>query len=309
MKKLLAFATVAILLVLALSVFAQEATQEKAAGQPARKRPAAKTEEEYTSYIEITKITEIADQAKKAELAQAFLDKFKQSEMRGMIYRDLIIAYATLNNPEKAFEAGKQALSEDPNNLSVLLQLANTASDLVLKGNKSFTNDGIAYGKQVAEKLEAGDYPAEYSPEQWQQQRDLRMGLLYRSIGILQIDAKQNEAAIDSLNKAIKHQPRDFFSHYMLGRAQAAVYESIRVMAQAEKNRARQQELINKLKGIREQMIMSYARAVVTSEGPGLENMNKTIDSEMRALYQSTSETKSLKGLPEIIAKVKTEFN
>lgn len=91
----------------------QAQAQPGAAAQPAGKPlPQAKTQEEFQAYQQAATKT---DPAEAEAAADDFAAKFKDSEIRGVLYHRVLQLYQSANNAEKAIEIGRKILAINPN--------------------------------------------------------------------------------------------------------------------------------------------------------------------------------------------------
>jgi len=88
---------------------------------PQEKKPQWKSRDEYDAY---QAIVGEQDPNKKIQLAQAFLEKFKDSDFRDLAYLEVLGAYQRLGDGIKAVEAGQKALDANPDNLDAHTRVA-----------------------------------------------------------------------------------------------------------------------------------------------------------------------------------------
>jgi tetratricopeptide (TPR) repeat protein len=112
----------------ALNVFAQNS--DKAAGQAAaaagKRRPMAKTQEEYAAFNTANGLTDPAAQEK---AANDFAVKFPDSELRQLLYKTVMGAYQQANNDAKIVEMAQKVLSYDADDPDALLSMAQELAD------------------------------------------------------------------------------------------------------------------------------------------------------------------------------------
>lgn len=96
--------------------------------QPAgtKRPPQAKTQEEITAYNAIRGMRN-GPQAEQA--AKDFEAKFPQSELRALVYQNLMDSYQASNNADKAIEMGRKSVTLDADNPVVLIMLANVIAE------------------------------------------------------------------------------------------------------------------------------------------------------------------------------------
>ncbi|MBI2679364.1 MAG: hypothetical protein HYX28_11335 [Candidatus Koribacter versatilis] len=96
--------------------------------QPAgtKRPPQAKTQEEITAYNAIRGMRN-GQQAEEA--AKDFETKFPQSELRALVYQNLMDSYQASNSADKAIELGRKSIALDADNPVVLIVLANVVAE------------------------------------------------------------------------------------------------------------------------------------------------------------------------------------
>jgi len=112
----------------AQNAFAQNS--DKAAGQAAapagKRRPMAKTQEEYAAFNTANGLTDPAAQEK---AANDFAVKFPDSELRPLLYKAVMGAYQQANNDAKIMEMAQKVLSYDADDPDALLSMAQELAD------------------------------------------------------------------------------------------------------------------------------------------------------------------------------------
>ncbi len=104
--------------------------------------PVAKTKEEQDAVNAV--LSKTADPAAMQAAADDFSTKFPDSNVRGMIYRSVMLAYEQQGNADKAYEAGRKALTFDPDDPLTLsecaMYLASHTRDSDLDKNERLTD-------------------------------------------------------------------------------------------------------------------------------------------------------------------------
>jgi len=135
--------------------------------------------------------------AKRAELLTKFAQSFPDSPYASQAVVVAAGAYEQAQNGPKMLEVANGVLAKDPNNIGMLLLLSDYYSD---KGEQLAKAEASA--KKVIELLGAAQKPEGVSDEQWQQQVSLQRGLALSSLGQVNLEKKDNAAAVDNLKAA-----------------------------------------------------------------------------------------------------------
>jgi tetratricopeptide (TPR) repeat protein len=106
-------------------------------------------------------------------------------------------AYQQAQNRAKMQEVANEALSRDPNDIGVLLLLADDYSE---KGDQLAKAE--EYAKKAALLTDTAKKPDNLSDDQWKQQTSLQKGLSLSTLGQINLQKKQNATAVDNLSKA-----------------------------------------------------------------------------------------------------------
>jgi tetratricopeptide (TPR) repeat protein len=137
------------------------------------------------------------DAAKKALLLVRFAMLFPDSPNAGQALGAAAVTYQQAQNRPKMIETANSALAKDPDNLGVLLLLADDYSE---KGEQ--LDKAEAYAKKAASLCDTAKKPEGVSDADWQKQINVQKGLAFSALGQIDLQKKLNPAAVDSLTKA-----------------------------------------------------------------------------------------------------------
>jgi tetratricopeptide (TPR) repeat protein len=137
------------------------------------------------------------DANKKAALLVRFANLFPDSPNSGQVLGAAALTYQQAQNRPKMVETANSALLKDPDNLGILLLLADDYSE---KGEQ--LDKAEAYAKKAASLCDTAKKPEGVSDADWQKQINLQRGLAFSALGQIDLQKKLNPAAVDSLTKA-----------------------------------------------------------------------------------------------------------
>jgi tetratricopeptide (TPR) repeat protein len=173
--------------------------------------PQAKSKEEFDAYNTAAAET---DPAKLEAAADAFAQKFPNSELKSLLYvRDMSL-YQRANNAEKVIEVGRKAIALDPNNPVPLVNVASALAET--------THDGdLDHDQRLAEaakdanaaitNLDTGlQVPPNVPAERVAQVKASIQSMAYDTLGVVDMNKKDFAAAEQDLLKAVdasKNQP------------------------------------------------------------------------------------------------------
>ncbi len=160
---------------------------------------AAKTQPEYDAYKAASSQQEVA---KADASANDFAAKFPDSDLRSVLYEQLMRRYQAANNAEKTLEMGRKVLALDPDSVfalvmvsSVLAERTNeTDLDLAQRHDEIVKDSGRAI-----ELIDSGAFrPAQFTPDQL----NIIKSMAFAAQGTVELIGKNDKAAEDSLLRA-----------------------------------------------------------------------------------------------------------
>ena len=181
------------------------ATPGAAQAAPTRTLPQAKSAEEYQAFTAAVTNTDLG----MAEAAASeFVTKFPDSELKGLLYRQLMQMYQQANNAEKMIEMGRRAIQYSPNDPVPLVMTATVISD------KTKTTDldrderlaeAMKYAQRTLETVDANmlAQPSD-TPEQIESQKKLIRSLAHAALGTAEMVRENNAAAEKHLQEAVQ---------------------------------------------------------------------------------------------------------
>ncbi len=196
-------------------------TQAAPAGQAAagQKAPSWKTRDEYDAFQTMAKT---ADPKQQISLADAFLQKYSNSDFKDQAYLIKMFAYQKLGDSANAIAAAKQALQLNPNELPAINYLA-FAFPFVYKANAPDKDAQLsqiqATAKQGLELLQKLAKPATVSQQVFDSQVKQVRANCNRALGFAALQQKDYANAITYLKAAAEDNPSDSYTASFLGQA------------------------------------------------------------------------------------------
>jgi len=189
------------------------------ASPQAAKAPQWKSRAEYDALMAANNEK---DPNKKISLAEAFLQKFSDSDYKSSAYVLELQAYQQLNQPDKAVESARKAVGLDPDNLQALRFITFTfpflykpdAPDAAAKMSEAESD--ARHGLAVVQNLQK---PPSANEEQFQQAvKDLR-SVFNSCLGFVGLQRKDYTGAVASLKAATEDNPTSAYAFYWMGLA------------------------------------------------------------------------------------------
>jgi tetratricopeptide (TPR) repeat protein len=137
------------------------------------------------------------DATKRAGLLVGFAKIFPDSPFANQALGVAAASYRQTQNTAKMLDVANGLLANDPDNLGMLLLLADYYSE---KGDQ--LNKAEAYAKKSVALLETAKKPDGVTDEQWKQQSVLQKGLALSALGQVNIEKQNNAQAVDNFKAA-----------------------------------------------------------------------------------------------------------
>jgi tetratricopeptide (TPR) repeat protein len=173
--------------------------------QPAgtKRPPQAKSQEEITAYNAIRGIRN-GQQAETA--AKDFETKFPQSELRALVYQNLMDGYQASNNADKTIEMGRKAISIDPDNPVVLVMLSNVVAEHTRENDLDRDQryaEAVKYARHALETIPTDvTVSPNTTPDKVAQFKQLLTALAHSAIGFVELNRHNDPAAEAELRQA-----------------------------------------------------------------------------------------------------------
>jgi tetratricopeptide (TPR) repeat protein len=151
----------------------------------------------YVEYALIEAAYKVADPAARAALLERYVAAFPDSAYTQSVQEQIPIAYQQANNGAKMMDAIQRVLATDPNNVAMLLLLADSWSSAGKDLDKA-----EADAQKALDLLSKAQKPPSAAEDQWKQQLALQQGLAYSSLGQIYVIRGSNAKAVDVLQKA-----------------------------------------------------------------------------------------------------------
>ena len=148
------------------------------------------------------------DPAKKAAQLAKFAELFPASSYANQALGVAAFSYQQAQNAPKMLEVANSLIAKDPNNLGMLLLL----SDYYGENNQQL-DKAEAYAKKATGLADTAPKPEGVSDDDWKKQATLQKGLAYSALGEVNLQKKDNVAAVQNLQTATPLVKPDNFSY------------------------------------------------------------------------------------------------
>jgi tetratricopeptide (TPR) repeat protein len=151
----------------------------------------------YVEYAMTQAAYKTADPAARAALFERYAAAFPDSPYTEGARDQTAIAYQQAQNTPKMIASAQEALTADPNDVSILLLLADYWSD-----NGQQLDKAAADAQKALDVLEQAKKPDKVTDDQWKQQVSIEKGLAYSSLGEVYVVKGRNAPAVDAFRQA-----------------------------------------------------------------------------------------------------------
>jgi hypothetical protein len=207
---------------------------------------------------------------KNGHVALALLERAKAiftSEPEREILKPVALeAYALSSRPDDAFALAGELLAKNPDDLYVLVRMAQVGAEEARKRNRKYADLSLQYGLKAIALIGAGNKPASLDDETWSAHKT-NLGQLYQQTAILYLAVENTGEAKACLSRASVLSPQDPSNYALLGRIISVDYIAQMHSYEAMPEGASKQEALKKLETVLDSMIDTYARAAGLATG------------------------------------------
>jgi hypothetical protein len=230
-------------------------SEEQWSAQKAQNLKDAQADINYVQYTMVNAAYKTTDMPVRIQLLERYAKAFPDSQYTLAVREQTAIAYQQAQNTPKMIETAQSILAKDPDNISMLLLLADNWSE-----NGQQLDKAAVDAKKALVLLGQAKKPDNVADDQWQKQVSIQKGLAYSALGQVYVNNNQNTQAVDAFKQASPLLKSDSFSYgrnlYRLGFTLAKMQrtpEARIVLTEAvsvnSPYKAKAQETLNKIGG------------------------------------------------------------
>jgi len=153
----------------------------------------------YVQYAMTQAAYKTTDPAARAAFFERYVAIFPGSSYAANNRDQIALSYQQAQNTAKMTESADAALTADPNDVTMLLLLADYWSE---SGQPQQLDKAAADAQKALDVLKDAKKPENTTDEQWQQQVSLEKGIAYSSLGEVYVVKGRNAAAVDAFKQA-----------------------------------------------------------------------------------------------------------
>jgi tetratricopeptide (TPR) repeat protein len=170
----------------------------------------------YVQYALLNAAYKTSDAAARAGFLERYATIFPDSTYTLSAREQTAIAYQQAQNSPKMLAAAQSLLTSNPDDISMLILLADTWCN-----DPAHLDKAATYAQHALDLLAAAKKPDNLDDAQWQKQVALQKGLAYSSLGEVDVNKNRNPQAVDAFKQASPLLKSDNFSYaqnqYRLG--------------------------------------------------------------------------------------------
>jgi tetratricopeptide (TPR) repeat protein len=167
------------------------------ATEKTQKLASLKDDQDYVRQSLLSAPYSVKDPTKKADYFVRFAKMYADIPEGEQAVTMAAFSYQQAQNRAKMQEVANGVLAKDPNNIGMLLLLADDYSE---KGDQLDKSEN--YAKKAAALTDTAKKPDNLTDDQWKQQLEVQKGLAFSVLGQVNLQKKLNAQAVTNLTKA-----------------------------------------------------------------------------------------------------------
>lgn len=157
----------------------------------------AESDISYVQYSMVNAAFKTTDPAARAKLFERYVAAFPDSSYTMNVREQTAIAYQQAQDTPHMISTAQAILEKDPNNVSMLILLADVWSDSGQQLDKA-----ADYAQKVLDVLKDAKKPENVTDEDWQKQTSLEKGIACSAIGEVDVRKTKNAPAVEAFKQA-----------------------------------------------------------------------------------------------------------
>lgn len=171
---------------------------------PHRTPPAAKAADEFAAY---NAAANNPDAAAAEKAADDFAQKYPQSDLRALLYGNIMRRYQQLNDSDKTLEMARKVLTYEPNDPVALVMAATVLAERTREGDLDREERYDEAVKDAQKALETVNtdlmVPSNASTEQIDSAKKVLQSMSHSAVGMVDLDRKNDAGAVQEFQQSI----------------------------------------------------------------------------------------------------------
>jgi tetratricopeptide (TPR) repeat protein len=171
---------------------------------PHKTPPAAKTADEFAAYNAAVTNPDLAAAEKATD---DFAQKYTQSDLRGLLYSNIMRRYQQQNDSEKTLEMGRKVLTYEPSDPVALVMTSTVLAERTREGDldrEERYDEALKYAQRALETTKTDlMVPANATAEQIDSAQKVLESMAHSAIGMVDLNRKNDSAAAQEFQQSI----------------------------------------------------------------------------------------------------------
>ncbi len=173
---------------------------------PAHKAPpSAKTADEFAAY---NAAASNPDTAAAEKAADDFATKYNQSDLRGLLYSNIMRRYQQANDSDKTLEMARKVLTYEPNDPVALVMAATVLAERTREGDldrEERYDEAVKYAQRALETSKTDlMVPANATAQQIESAEKVLLSMAHSALGMIDLNRKNDAAAVQEFQQSIE---------------------------------------------------------------------------------------------------------
>lgn len=183
---------------------AAPATPQAPALPPHKAPPSAKTADEFAAY---NAAASNPDTAAAEKAADDFATKYNQSDLRGLLYSNIMRRYQQANDSDKTLEMARRVLTYEPNDPVALVMAATVLAERTREGDldrEERYDEAVKYAQRALETSKTDlMVPANATAQQIESAEKVLLSMAHSALGMIDLNRKNDVAAVQEFQQSI----------------------------------------------------------------------------------------------------------
>lgn len=171
---------------------------------PHKAPPSAKTADEFAAY---NAAAGNPDNAAAEKAADDFATKYPQSDLRGLLYANIMRRYQQANDSDKTLEMARKVLTYEPNDPVALVMASTVLAERTREGDldrEERYDEAIKYARRALEAVNTDlTVPANATASQIEAAKKVLLSMAHSAIGMVDLNRKNDAAAVQDFQQSI----------------------------------------------------------------------------------------------------------
>ncbi len=171
---------------------------------PHKAPPSAKTADEFAAY---NAAANNPDTAAAEKAADDFASKYNQSDLRGLLYSNIMRRYQQANDSDKTLEMARKVLTYEPNDPVALVMAATVLAERTREGDldrEERYDEAVKYAQKALETTKTDlMIPANATAQQIESAEKMLLSMAHSALGMVDLNRKNDAAAVQEFQQSI----------------------------------------------------------------------------------------------------------